>query len=88
MKARVTIRSFPLTLTLSLQGRGEAIHPPSRAGGAILAYFYKSKLRYHPQKMREVFGKNFLYSLDLLFHYFRVCYGMQIQMLYPELIDI
>jgi hypothetical protein len=23
----------PLTLTLSLQGRGEAIHPPSRAGG-------------------------------------------------------
>jgi len=31
---------IPLTLPLSLQGRGETIHPPSRAGG-ILAYFYK-----------------------------------------------
>jgi hypothetical protein len=26
------IDHFPLTLTLSPQGRGEAIHPPSRAG--------------------------------------------------------
>ena len=31
---------FPLTLTLSLQGRGEAIHPSSRAVG-ILAYVNK-----------------------------------------------
>ena len=32
-KVGVTIRPFPLTLTLSPQGRGEAIHPPSRAEG-------------------------------------------------------
>ena len=33
MKVGVMIRSFPLTLTLSRQGRGGAIHPPSRARG-------------------------------------------------------
>jgi hypothetical protein len=41
MKVGVRIRSFPLTLTLSRQGRGEAIHSHSRAGKGILAYFYK-----------------------------------------------
>jgi hypothetical protein len=30
--------AFPLTLTLSPQGRGNAIHPPSKLGG-ILAHF-------------------------------------------------
>jgi len=35
--------AFPLTLTLSSQGRGNAIHPPSKLGG-ILAHFYKKKL--------------------------------------------
>ena len=30
-------------LTLSRQGRGNAIHPPSKLGG-ILAHFYKKKL--------------------------------------------